>query len=354
MDNYLGGLYSSYLMASSGQISCTDLSSILDNDIKHDSFTRFLSVPILPSSLWLKVKAKVGSLSKAFSDGVLIIDDHIEEKPHMGENELISWHYDHCVGRSVKEINQLSVLFDCGGFSIPVGFDFVDKTEEYEEKGKLKRRSPENKNDKFRKLVAQAVRNQVGFTFVLSDSWFCSAENMRFIKEQKKEFIFAIKSNRKVALSKEDKQKGNYQALSELITGDKTTQTVYLKNVDFPLILVKQVFKNKDGSEGCLYLVCSKEGLDFETITTLYKRRWKVEEHHRSIKSNLSYAKSPAYKPTTQQNHCIMCLIAFFEWECIAKAKETNQIALKKKIYLKATKVAFQNVINLKQYYNCA
>ena len=56
------------------------------------------------------------------------------------------------------------------------------------------------------------------------------------------------------------------------------------------------------------YLIASsgKEGLDFIQITTSYKKRWKVEEHHRSIKSNLNYAKSPAYKMTTQQNHCIM------------------------------------------------
>ena len=352
MNKYLGDLYSSYLLSSSGQITCTGLSSILDKKISHDEFTRFLDDSIGSHELWLKVKSTVGSLSNTHSDGVLIVDDHIEEKQYMQENDLISWHYDHSLKRNLKGINQLSVLFECGGFSIPVGFDFVHKTELYEKKGVLKRRSPENKNAKFRKLVSQAVHNKINFEFVLADSWFCSGENMKWVKQtHKKDFIFAIKKNRKVALSLEDKKKGHYQALSELITEDKTTQTVYLKGVDFPLTLVKQVFKNKDESEGSLYLVCSKEGLDFSQITTIYKRRWKVEEHHRSIKSNLNYAKSPAYKANTQQNHCIMCLFAFYEWECITKTIKTNQTALKQKIYINALKVAFENVQKLKQKY---
>ncbi|WP_157698896.1 transposase [Bernardetia litoralis] len=150
-------------------------------------------------------------------------------------------------------------------------------------------------------------------------------------------------------MSKQEAEKGNYQALSELTIADKSTVTVYLKGVDFPLTLVKQVFKNKDESEGILYLVSSKEELDFEQITTLYKKRWKVEEHHKSIKSNLNYSKSPAYKPKTQQNHCVMCLVAFFEWECICKKLKTNHFELKYKIYINALKMAFQQIEQMKQ-----
>ena len=36
--------------------------------------------------------------------GVLIIDDTIEEKPHSRENDIVSWHYDHSKGVSVKGI----------------------------------------------------------------------------------------------------------------------------------------------------------------------------------------------------------------------------------------------------------
>jgi hypothetical protein len=33
-------------------------------------------------------------------EGVLIFDDTLQEKPHSKENDLICWHYDHCVNRS--------------------------------------------------------------------------------------------------------------------------------------------------------------------------------------------------------------------------------------------------------------
>jgi hypothetical protein len=44
-------------------------------------------------------------------EGVLIFDDTLQEKPHSKENDLICWHYDHCVNRSVKGINSLSLLY---------------------------------------------------------------------------------------------------------------------------------------------------------------------------------------------------------------------------------------------------
>jgi len=35
-------------------------------------------------------------------DGVLSFDDSIEEKRYTDQNEIITWHFDHTVGRSVK------------------------------------------------------------------------------------------------------------------------------------------------------------------------------------------------------------------------------------------------------------
>jgi hypothetical protein len=58
------------------------------------------------------------------------------------------------------------------------------------------------------------VKNQIQFRYVLNDSWFASAENMRFIKQEKnKDFIMPLKDNRKIALSQEDKAQGSYVQL---------------------------------------------------------------------------------------------------------------------------------------------
>lgn len=49
------------------------------------------------------------------------------------------------------------------------------------------------------------------FQYVATDSWFSSVENMKWVKEElKRNFVMALKSNRKVALSQESKQKKEY------------------------------------------------------------------------------------------------------------------------------------------------
>jgi hypothetical protein len=51
--------------------------------------------------------------------------------------------------------------------------------------------------------------------------------------------------------------------------------------------------QNKDGSIGLLNLVCSDLACNGEQVATSYQKRWKVEELHKSLKSNAGLAKSP-------------------------------------------------------------
>jgi hypothetical protein len=43
--------------------------------------------------------------------GDLIFDATVQEKPYSSENDLINWHFDHTVGRSVKVINLLNCIY---------------------------------------------------------------------------------------------------------------------------------------------------------------------------------------------------------------------------------------------------
>jgi hypothetical protein len=56
-------------------------------------------------------------------EGVLIFDDTLQEKPHSKGNDLICWHYDHCVNRSVKGINLLNCVYYSKETSLPVAFE---------------------------------------------------------------------------------------------------------------------------------------------------------------------------------------------------------------------------------------
>jgi hypothetical protein len=95
------------------------------------------------------------------------------------------------------------------------------------------------------------------FDYVLADSWYSSAENMICCKEElNNHFIMALKSNRKVALSKENKGNMEYMSIETLHLGQETVE-IALKKLDFPLLLANQVFKNENDTVGELYLDCS-------------------------------------------------------------------------------------------------
>ena len=345
--NNLLDLYTDYLLVTPNYSTATGLSAVTDNQVSHDRITRLLSGGMDSATLWKQVKPMVHDIRT--TDGLLIIDDSIEPKKHTKENPMITWHYDHCSGRCVKGVNFLnsfyySPRYDMG---LPIGVEFVVKDVEYQDdKGNTKRRSGETKNEMVRRMVRHADRN-VGFKYVLADSWFSSSQNMACIVDEcGSDFIMAIKSNRVVALSREDKSKGNFTSIESLELEGRT-MSVYLKQYDRPVLIGKQVFKNGDGSTGTLYLASSDTDLDFAGLTTIYEKRWKVEEFFRSIKNNAAFAKAPAKTVRTQQAHFTASMIAYCKLERLKIRNDKNHYAMKNRIWLAATKTAWQELERL-------
>jgi len=197
-------------------------------------------------------------------------------------------------------------------------------------------------------MLQATCKNKILFEYILNDLWFASAENMRFVKlDLKKEFIMALKSNGKVALSEDDKSNGKYQRIDELDLPEGTTQTIYLEGVPFPLHLIRQVFTNEDGSTGVRYLVTSDLTLDANQIIAIYQKRWKVEQYHRSLKLNASLAKSPTRTETTQTNHFVAALWSFVKIELLKVQTNKNHYQLKAQLYLSALQHAFQELRSL-------
>jgi hypothetical protein len=233
---------------------------------------------------------------------------------------------------------------------LPVSIELVAKTEAYVDKksGKEKRRSPRTKNEMMRDMIGHSLNNQILFEFVLADIWFASAENMMFIHHAvKRHFILPLKENRKVALNQEDKQAGRYQRVDQLELADNTMRLVYLEGVDFPLLLAKQIFINEDNSRGVRYLVSDVVDLDFDTLTTTFQKRWKVEEYHYSLKQHASLAKSPTRTVTTQTNHFFAAVYAFIKLELLKVKTKKNHHALKMSLYIKALHAAFDELRRL-------
>lgn len=342
-------IYTDYLISSFSQTTATGLARLLDGSISHDKVTRFLAAePKTSADLWRVVKPLVRQVER--DDGVLIVDDSIEEKPYTDENDLVSWHYDHTQERSVKGINFLTALYHVEDVALPVAFDLVTKTVRYADPktGKQKRKSAATKNERYRMLLHVCLHNGVRFRYVLNDVWFASSDNMKFIRHTlKREFVMPLKENRKVALSAEEKQRGQYRAVCTLALPAGATQQLWLEEVDFPLLLVKEVFTNEDASVGVRYLVTSDLTLSSDQITRLYQRRWSIECYHKALKQNASLEKSPTRTETTQRNHLFASLCAYVKLESLKLKTGVSQFALKSKIYLSALKAAYAELVKL-------
>ncbi len=248
-------------------------------------------------------------------------------------------------------MNFLTALLEVGGIRIPCGVEFIKKdlwvTDQ--KTGKQSRKSSIIKNELFRRMLRECHK-KILFDYVLSDSWFSSIENMICCKEElKQDFIMVLKSNRKVALSQQDKADKKYISIETLQPGQQTVE-VWFEELDFPLLLTKQVFKNENDTVGELYLACSGLNLSYDQITTIYKKRWGVEEFHKSIKCNTGFTKSPTKKMKTQMNHYMLSIIAYIKLEWLKERTGKNHFAMKTQIYLAAQQAAYNELQKLSTF----
>ena len=350
MNKELLELYSDYLLSSFGATTATGLSALVDGEVSHDRITRFLSGAVYDSrTLWRLVKPMVREIER--DDEVLIFDDTIVEKPHTDENEIVTWHFDHAKNRSVKGMNLLNCVYHAGGVFLPVSYEIISKPIEFTEErsGRRKRRSEVTRNGLTRRMLRVCENNALMYRWVLADSWFSSEENMEFTRvELGKHFVIAIKSNRTVALSYEAKLRGEFERIDKLDLPEGEPVRGWLRGLDFEVLLVRQVFRNEDGSAGTLYLASSELDADGQAICSIYQRRWKVETFHKTLKSNAALSKSPTRTVRAQSNPRFASIYSACRLEWLSVKHGMNHFALRTRIYLKAVQHAFNELQLLK------
>ena len=291
-------LYTDYLISSTGQTSATGLSRLLDGQLSHDQVTSWLrSVELDSRQVWGHAKPLIRQAERALETddfAVLVVDDSILEKAHTDANALLCTHYDHSLGRYVKGLNFVSLLYVAGALSVPIAVELVEKTQAVTDAKmqKVSYKSPMMKNKMLRAML-RVAQQQVAYRYLLADSWYASAENMNQVRELGHDFILALPTSRTVALSEVGRGNGEFQALDTLGFPDRQPLRVWLRGIAEAVLVVRQVFTNKDGSQGVLYLVSSDTSLTWEQITIIYQKRWKIEEYHRSLKQNTSMGCNP-------------------------------------------------------------
>jgi hypothetical protein len=354
--NRLLDIYSDYLIAQNQYATAVGLSDLLEGRVSHDKITRFLNSNEFSSKeLWKYIKPEIRKIEQD-AGGVLILDDTIEEKAYTHENEIICWHYSHAKGRCVKGVNLLSCLVRYGDIALPIAYEPICKDVVFCDVAskKVKRQSSVKKNQMFRAMIAQAATNKVKFDYILSDNWFGAKKNMEFIHyDMEKKFVIGVKANRLIALSEEERKKGQYQNLNTLPLKDGEKRIVWLKDMSFSVALITKIFKNEDSSTGTLYLVTNDLESSADRIYEIYQKRWRIEEYHKSIKQNASLEKSPTKVVRSQKNHIFATIIAYCKLEFLRTQTFLNHFALKYQLLVKANRMAFLELERLRFRTGC-
>ncbi|RZK30312.1 MAG: hypothetical protein EOO63_07060 [Hymenobacter sp.] len=164
---------------------------------------------------------------------------------------------------------------------------------------------------------------------------------MQLVRTLGHDFIFALENSRTVALSAEARAGSQFQAVQTLAFPDKQPLRVYLRSVQEAVLVTRQVFTKQDGSQGTLYLVSSDTDLTQAQLTTIYQRRWKVEEYHKSLKQNASMGASPTKTPATQTTYFFAALLAYSKLEILKLKHRVGHFRLKARLYAVGLKAIY-------------
>jgi len=359
-------LYSDYLLSSRTVVSALVLVKVLNDSYSHDSVTRMLAQAALSQQIfWKQIKKVVRQVES--EEGVISIDDSIEEKPYSGENELISWHYDHSQGRSVKGINFVTFTYvreisEGTKVKLPIAWELVrkDKVVEKTEKkeGKYITRQVRQASVSKMQLVKDRLsilvhQNQVQCKYMVFDTWYSSAELMEYIViTLQKHFVCALKDNRQISfdITAASEKSKTWVSVAQADLEPGRVYQVRVKDVPFTLHLIKKVYHNLDGSTGVQYLLSSDTTQDATGINQTYQKRWSSEDLHRSLKQNTALEKMPAKMACSQANHIFASMLAQVKLEALKIATKQNHYALKKQILIESLKSAWLYVQQLKQW----
>ena len=286
-------MYTKFLIANGNRYSGVEAAKALTetNDAPaHDTISRWLSTESFsPNDLWQHVATHVGK------EDDLIIDDSTLDKSFSRKNELVHFHWSGNAHKTIRGISLVNLLSTNGTTRIPVDYRIYQGSE-----------SAITKNDHMQAMLDTAKERGLEPRYVMTDSWYSSLDNMKYIVKLGWSFIMGLKENRLV-----NEVQGTYLAVGTLDWTKKNVRKVWLKGFGFVLV-AQIVFKNGD----IRYVATNDLTLTvYEDLSDLAKKRWSIEEFHRGIKQTTGIEKCYSIKKTSQQNHIFASFVAFVGME---------------------------------------
>jgi hypothetical protein len=300
--------YVEYLISTPVNYTGTNLAAHLDG-VSHDQITDFLAQEEYSSQhLWELAKSLIDNTSDAF----LILDDSVQDKRYARSIENAYRQYSGNVHGIVNGIGVVNLVHgtDEGGV-YPIDYRVYDP----ELDGKTK-------NDHFLAMLKQAFMvKQIAASWVLFDSWYGSATNLKYIHRAGRIFLTTLKSNRLISV---DKEQGYIHLDALTWTSEQLQQGhwVRLKEVPFAVRLFKLVAPDGDIE----WLITNNDDSTFsiDGTSAQQKRRWLIEPFHRELKQLTGSERCQCRKAQSQRNHLACCYHAWLTLKVKAQELRTT------------------------------
>lgn len=290
-------IYTLFLLSEPKLISCVRLSEILE-DLSHDSINRFLiRENYTPKDLFDQVRYLI-----VLEKGTLSVDDMVIDKPYSNPQkaEFIDYFWSGKHHKTVKGINLITLYYtDKKGVSLPVNYRIINKKE-----GKTK-------HEYFLEMLAEVMTWGLKPLTITGDSWYSKKETLKFLKDKEQSFLFALKSNRKVSVEK------NQFVQVQTLDIPQQGLIVYLKEVGWV-----KVFRTRFKNEFRYYAVFlpnqnELQQLSWSDFTVIHDQHWGIEQYHRALKQVCNIERFQVRKTAAISTHIFSSIRAFIQLELL-------------------------------------
>ncbi len=288
--------YTLFLLSEPKHGGCSRLAQVL-GDVSHDSVNRFLlRERYEPKDLFDMVKTIIN-----MRGGILSVDDTVIEKLYSNPKyaELIGYFWYGKYHKTIKGLNLITLYYsDIHGNSVPLNYRIYDKRE-----GKTK-------NDYFREMLTEVLAWGLKPRLVTGDSWYSGVENLKFLKNEKLGFLFAIEKNRTVS-----NEPGKYCQASTLEIPEEGLLT-HLREFGF-VKLFRKDFKKEDSRHYILYLPDDEKlkQITRSEFITIHDIHWGIESFHRALKQLCGICRFMVRDSHAIKTHIFCSLQAFVRLE---------------------------------------
>jgi len=316
--------YIDYLIATTGNYTCTNLADHLDGEqaVSHDTISDYLRrEKLTPRGLWEVTHALIDDSPDAY----LILDDSVQDKRYATKIELVYRQWsgaEHAVVEGIGVVNLVHTSGKDGAF-YPIDYRIYDP-----------KRDGKTKQDHFREMLIRALTDKgIQAQRILFDNWYASVENLKLIHRAGRYFITTVQSNRKVSASKET----GYVNLEDLPwTEDTLRYGMWVKLKELPFLVRLFVIVSPTGGIDWVITNRPEDPQRPMTAADIQEEnaiRWHVEQFHREVKQLVGLERCQCRKARSQRNHLACCYLAWLAIKVHAQSVGVSLYQAKQRLW---------------------